>query len=157
MCCWLFCSGIVISFVYVCEDVCVFIFKQKTAYEMRISDWSSDVCSSDLDLDPARTLFVVTSKTFTTAETLANARTARAWYLEKGGTAESLDRHFVAISTNASKIAEFGLDHTTSFAMWDWVGGRYPLWYAVGLPIALASGHARFAELVDGPPENAEK
>jgi glucose-6-phosphate isomerase len=104
-------------------------------------------------LDPARTLFVVTSKTFTTAETLANARTARAWYLEKGGPTEALDRHFVAISTNAAKIAEFGLDPTKSFAMWDWVGGRYSLWSAVGLPIALAIGYERFAELLDGAHE----
>ncbi len=104
-------------------------------------------------LDPARTLFVVTSKTFTTAETLANARTARAWYLDKGGPAAALDRHFVAISTNAAKIAEFGLDPAKSFAMWDWVGGRYSLWSAVGLPIALAIGFDRFAEMLDGAQE----
>lgn len=108
------------------------------------------------DLDPARTLVVVISKTFTTSETFANARTARAWYLEKGGDAQALGRHFVAISTNAAKVAEFGLDPEKSFAMWDWVGGRYSLWSAVGLPIALAVGFDRFAELLDGAYEMDE-
>jgi glucose-6-phosphate isomerase len=110
----------------------------------------AEIAATLAGLDPARTLFVVTSKTFTTAETLANARTARAWYLEKGGDAAALDRHFVAVSTNATKIVEFGLDPAKSFAMWDWVGGRYSLWSAVGLPIALAVGFDRFAELLDG-------
>lgn len=113
--------------------------------------------SSVLDgLDPGRTLFVVTSKTFTTAETLVNARTARAWYLEKGGDSAALDRHFVAVSSNAAKVAEFGLDPDKSFAMWDWVGGRYSLWSAVGLPIAIAIGFDRFVELLEGAHEMDE-
>ncbi len=107
-------------------------------------------------LDPARTLFIVISKTFTTAETLANARTARAWYLDKGGDPGALGRHFVAISTNAAKVVEFGLDPEKSFAMWDWVGGRYSLWSAVGLPIAIAVGFDRFAQLLDGAHEMDE-
>jgi glucose-6-phosphate isomerase len=113
----------------------------------------AEIASVLADLDPARTLFVVISKTFTTAETLANARTARAWYLDKGGDLDALGRHFVAISSNAAKVAEFGLAPDKSFAMWDWVGGRYSLWSAVGLPIAIAVGFDRFAELLDGAHE----
>lgn len=113
----------------------------------------AEIASVLAGLDPARTLFVVTSKTFTTQETLANARTARDWYLERGGAEAALDRHFVAISTNAAKIAEFGLDPDRAFAMWDWVGGRYSLWSAVGLPIALAVGFDRFVELLEGAHE----
>ncbi len=116
----------------------------------------AEIDSTLAGLDPARTLFVVISKTFTTAETLANARTARAWYLDKGGDPQALGRHFVAISTNAAKVAEFGLDPEKSFAMWDWVGGRYSLWSAVGLPIAIAVGFDRFAELLDGAHEMDE-
>ena len=101
-------------------------------------------------LDPATTLFVVVSKSFATSETLANARAARAWFLGKGGAADALDKHFVAVSGNAGAVAEFGLDPARMYEMWDWVGGRFSMWSAAGLPIALAVGFERFAELLDG-------
>ncbi|MEY6431590.1 glucose-6-phosphate isomerase [Thioalkalicoccus limnaeus] len=101
-------------------------------------------------LDPARTLFVVASKTFTTQETMTNARTARRWLLEALGDPAAVADHFVAVSTNAPAVAEFGIDPANMFVFWDWVGGRYSLWSAIGLPIALAVGFERFAELLNG-------
>ncbi|HEY6592091.1 MAG TPA: glucose-6-phosphate isomerase, partial [Actinomycetota bacterium] len=86
----------------------------------------ADIAEATRDLDPAETLFVVSSKTFTTIETLTNARTARAWLLNGlGGDEAAVSRHFVAVSTNAEKVAEFGIDPANMFGFWDWVGGRY--------------------------------
>ena len=116
-------------------------------------------------LDPARTLFIVTSKTFTTQETMANARAARAWLVAHAGEG-AVGRHFAAVSTNHEAVAEFGIDAGQVFGFWDWVGGRYSLWSAVGLVICIALGFERFRELLDGaaamdahfreapPPEN---
>jgi glucose-6-phosphate isomerase len=101
-------------------------------------------------LDPARTLFVVASKTFTTQETMTNAGSARAWLLDRLGPQADIARHFVAVSTNQKAVAEFGIDPANMFGFWDWVGGRYSLWSAIGLPIALAVGFERFEELLDG-------
>ncbi len=101
-------------------------------------------------LDPARTLFIIASKTFTTQETMTNAASARAWLVEALGSDEAVARHFVAVSTNAGAVAEFGIDTANMFEFWDWVGGRYSLWSAIGLPIALAVGKERFAELLAG-------
>ncbi len=103
-------------------------------------------------LDPARTLFIVASKTFTTQETMANAQVARAWFLAAGqgrglGSAD-IARHFVAATTNVRAAADFGI--TETFGFWDWVGGRYSLWSAIGLPIAIAVGPANFRALLDG-------
>jgi glucose-6-phosphate isomerase len=100
-------------------------------------------------LDPARTLFVVASKTFTTQETMTNAVSARAWLTAALGE-DAVARHFVAVSTNAAEVARFGIDTANMFAFWDWVGGRYSLWSAIGLPIALAVGYEAFAELLAG-------
>lgn len=97
-------------------------------------------------LDPQHTLFIVASKTFTTQETMANARAARAWFLAQGGV--DIARHFVAATTNVSAAAEFGI--RTTFGFWDWVGGRYSLWSAIGLPVALAIGSEQFRELLAG-------
>jgi glucose-6-phosphate isomerase len=100
---------------------------------------------------PGRTLFIVASKTFTTQETLTNARTARAWLLDKlGGDPAAVARHFVAVSTNAKEVAAFGIDTANMFPFWDWVGGRYSLWSAIGLSIALAIGMDPFEELLAG-------
>jgi glucose-6-phosphate isomerase len=100
-------------------------------------------------LDPREVLFIVASKTFTTQETMANARAAKAWFLRDGAMAHSdIARHFVATTTNVKAAAEFGI--TTTFGFWDWVGGRYSLWSAIGLPIALAIGAANFRELLAG-------
>jgi glucose-6-phosphate isomerase len=101
-------------------------------------------------LDPARTLFIVASKTFTTQETMTNAGSARAWLIEKLGSADAVARHFVAVSTNAKAVSAFGIDTANMFGFWDWVGGRYSLWSAIGLPIALAVGMDRFEELLAG-------
>jgi glucose-6-phosphate isomerase len=97
-------------------------------------------------LDPAHTLFVVASKTFTTQETLANAHTARQWFLDAGGA--DIDRHFVAVSTAIERAREFGISEV--FAFWDWVGGRFSMWSTIGLPIALGIGAAGFREMLAG-------
>ncbi|HEX6706273.1 MAG TPA: glucose-6-phosphate isomerase [Albitalea sp.] len=97
-------------------------------------------------LDPAETLFVIASKTFTTQETMANAQAAKAWFEAHGGT--DVARHFVATTTNVKAAAEFGI--TTTFGFWDWVGGRYSLWSAIGLPVALAIGADQFRALLAG-------
>ncbi len=101
-------------------------------------------------LDPARTLFIVASKTFTTQETMTNAGSARAWLIDKLGDERAVAKHFVAVSTNAEAVSAFGIDTANMFEFWDWVGGRYSLWSAIGLPIALAIGMDRFDELLDG-------
>ncbi|WP_298040058.1 glucose-6-phosphate isomerase [uncultured Desulfuromonas sp.] len=101
-------------------------------------------------LDPETTLFVIASKTFTTQETMANARSAREWFLLSAGDEAHVASHFVAVSTNASKVAEFGIDAENMFEFWDWVGGRYSLWSAIGLSIALYVGMDRFEELLEG-------
>ncbi|EME70182.1 glucose-6-phosphate isomerase [Paramagnetospirillum caucaseum] len=99
--------------------------------------------------DPETTLFIVASKTFTTQETIANARTCRAWAVERLGEA-AIPAHFVALSTNAEAVAGFGIDTANMFGFWDWVGGRYSLWSAIGLSIAVAVGFERFEELLAG-------
>ena len=101
-------------------------------------------------LDPATTLFIVASKTFTTQETMTNAGSARAWLVEGLGSDAAVARHFVAVSTNARAVAAFGIDTANMFGFWDWVGGRYSLWSAIGLPIALHVGFERFEELLAG-------
>jgi glucose-6-phosphate isomerase len=97
-------------------------------------------------LDARRTLFIVASKTFTTQETMANAEAARAWFVQQGGT--DVARHFAATTTNVGAAAAFGI--ATTFGFWDWVGGRYSLWSAIGLPIAIAIGSANFRALLAG-------
>ncbi|MDQ1566846.1 MAG: glucose-6-phosphate isomerase [Actinomycetota bacterium] len=120
----------------------------------------TDIHQATRDLDPAETLFVVSSKTFTTLETLTNARTARAWLVETlgvpGGPGESPEwraavaRHFVAVSTNAEKVAEFGIDTANMFGFWDWVGGRYSVDSAIGLSLMIAIGPSNFREFLAG-------
>ncbi len=101
-------------------------------------------------LNPARTLFIVASKTFTTQETMTNAGSARAWLTGGLGSQSAVSRHFVAVSTNAAAVQAFGIDPANMFVFWDWVGGRYSLWSAIGLPIAIAVGMERFEELLAG-------
>jgi glucose-6-phosphate isomerase len=101
-------------------------------------------------LDPETTLFLIASKTFTTQETMANAFSAREWFLKRAGDAAHVARHFVAISTNTAKVKEFGIHPDNMFVFWDWVGGRYSLWSAIGLSIACAVGFERFEELLAG-------
>ncbi len=101
-------------------------------------------------LDAEQTLFVVCSKTFTTLETLANARLARAWCVERLGSESAVGRHFVAVSTNAEKVSEFGIDTKNMFGFWDWVGGRYSYDSAIGLSLMLAIGPVHFQEMLAG-------
>ncbi|GAB2799646.1 glucose-6-phosphate isomerase [Rhabdobacter roseus] len=101
-------------------------------------------------LDPETTLFMVASKTFTTQETMANAHSARAWFLEKAGDEAHVKKHFVAISTNREQVEKFGIDPENMFGFWDWVGGRYSLWSAIGLSIACGIGFQNFEQLLAG-------
>ncbi|KTG17957.1 glucose-6-phosphate isomerase [Guyparkeria sp. XI15] len=110
----------------------------------------SDLASKLDVLDPRTTLFVVASKSFGTQETLANARSARRWFLEASGDEQAIAKHFVAVSTHTQRVREFGIDPANMFPIWDWVGGRYSLWSAIGLPIALYLGMDRFKRLLDG-------
>jgi len=101
-------------------------------------------------LNPETTLFIIASKTFTTQETLTNAMTAREWFLTHAVNESHIAKHFVAVSTNRSKVVEFGIDEANMFRFWDWVGGRYSLWSSIGLSIALYLGFDRFQELLNG-------
>jgi glucose-6-phosphate isomerase len=101
-------------------------------------------------LDPETTLFIIASKTFTTQETLTNAHSARAWFLKKAGNEAAIANHFVAVSTNAEAVGRFGIDTRSMFEFWDWVGGRYSLWSAIGLSIALSIGMKNFESLLAG-------
>ncbi len=104
-------------------------------------------------IDPETTLFIVASKTFTTQETLTNARSARAWLVDRLGDEGSVARHFAAVSTNAREVEAFGIDAGNMFGFWDWVGGRYSCWSAIGLPIACLIGMDRFEEFLGGAHE----
>jgi glucose-6-phosphate isomerase len=102
------------------------------------------------DLDPAETLFIVSSKTFTTLETLTNARSARDWCVHGLGSEDAVAKHFVAVSTNAKEVAKFGIDTANMFEFWDWVGGRYSYDSAIGLSLMIAIGHTQFYEMLAG-------
>ncbi|WP_194090266.1 glucose-6-phosphate isomerase [Vibrio hibernica] len=104
-------------------------------------------------LSPETTLFLVASKTFTTQETMTNAHTARDWFLAEAGDNAHVAKHFAALSTNAKSVSEFGIDIDNMFEFWDWVGGRYSLWSAIGLSISLAVGFDNFVELLEGAHE----
>lgn len=104
-------------------------------------------------LNPETTLFLVASKTFTTQETMTNAHTARDWFLEAAIDSAHVAKHFAALSTNAQSVADFGIDTDNMFEFWDWVGGRYSLWSAIGLSICLAIGFDNFVELLEGAHE----
>jgi glucose-6-phosphate isomerase len=111
----------------------------------------TDFAEAVVDLDPAETLFVISSKTFTTLETMTNAHTARAWLLGRLGSDDSaVAKHFVAVSTNASEVAKFGIDTANMFGFWDWVGGRYSMDSAIGLSTMIAIGPERFTEMLLG-------
>jgi glucose-6-phosphate isomerase len=112
---------------------------------------ATDISEAVRDLDPAETLFIVSSKTFTTLETMTNAQSARAWCLAGlGNDQKSVARHFVAVSTNAKEVAKFGIDTANMFEFWDWVGGRYSMDSAIGLSTMLAVGPENFRAMLDG-------
>ncbi len=111
----------------------------------------TDLAEATRDLDPAETLFIVSSKTFTTLETMTNAQSARGWLLTGlGNDAKAVAKHFVAVSTNAAKVSEFGIDTANMFEFWDWVGGRYSMESAIGLSTMLAIGAENFRAMLDG-------
>jgi glucose-6-phosphate isomerase len=110
----------------------------------------TDFAEAVLDLDPSETLFIVSSKTFTTLETMTNARTARAWCLKTLSDEKAVSRHFVAVSTNAEEVARFGIDKANMFEFWDWVGGRYSYDAAIGLSLMIAIGPEHFREMLAG-------
>jgi glucose-6-phosphate isomerase len=112
---------------------------------------ATDFAEAVWDLDPAETLFIISSKTFTTLETMTNARTARDWLLAGlGGDERAVAKHFVAVSTNASEVAKFGIDTANMFEFWDWVGGRYSMDSAIGLSTMIAIGPDNFRAMLDG-------
>ena len=110
----------------------------------------TDIAEATRDLDPATTLFVISSKTFTTLETLTNARAARRWLLDALEDEKAVAKHFVAVSTNAAEVRAFGIDEANMFGFWDWVGGRYSVDSAIGLSLMVAIGKERFREFLDG-------
>src|ERR1700730_13178243 len=110
----------------------------------------TDFVEATRDLDPGETLFIVASKTFTTLETMTNARTAREWALAKLGDERAIAKHFVAVSTNAEEVRRFGIDPANMFEFWDWVGGRYSMESAIGLSTMIAIGPEHFRELLAG-------
>jgi glucose-6-phosphate isomerase len=111
---------------------------------------STDIVEATRDLDPEETLFIISSKTFTTLETMTNARSARDWALAKLKDDDAIAKHFVAVSTNAEKVTEFGIDTDNMFGFWEWVGGRYSMDSAIGLSTMLAIGPERFHEMLAG-------
>ncbi len=110
----------------------------------------TDFVEATRDLDPAETLFIVSSKTFTTLETMTNAQTARAWCLKALGEESAVARHFVAVSTNAEEVGKFGIDTANMFEFWDWVGGRYSMDSAIGLSTMIAVGPDNFRAMLAG-------
>ena len=110
-------------------------------------DAMSDVLAT---VDPATTLFIIASKTFTTIETLTNARTARVWFLKQGAQESDIAKHFVAVSTNTDAVKAFGIDPANMFGFWDWVGGRYSLWSSIGLSIMISIGEEKFLQFLSG-------
>src|SRR5213080_771741 len=110
----------------------------------------TDIAEATRDLDPEETLFIVSSKTFTTLETIRNATTAREWLLAKLGDDAAVAKHFVAVSTNAEEVSKFGIDTANMFGFWDWVGGRYSMDSAIGLSTMIAIGHDNFRQMLAG-------
>jgi glucose-6-phosphate isomerase len=117
---------------------------------------STQLFETNRHLNPETTLFIIASKTFTTQETMTNARSAREWFMNVAKDENAIEKHFVAISTNAEEVINFGINPTQMFEFWDWVGGRYSLWSAIGLSIAIAIGMNRFEELLQGAHEMDE-
>lgn len=137
----------------------VMVTEALKAYKNHLSmHFVSNIDGTDMaevlkEIDPETTLFLIASKTFTTQETMTNAHTARDWFIENGATEEDIAKHFVALSTNSSAVEAFGIDTANMFVFWDWVGGRYSLWSAIGLSIALSIGFDNFNELLIGAHE----
>ena len=132
----------------VCTALAPFADGPATHFVSNVDD--ADIAQALATVNPETTLFIIASKTFTTRETMVNAHTARDWLVAAAGDDGAVEKHFVAVSTSAEKVQAFGIDTDNMFEFWDWVGGRYSLWSAIGLPIALALGMDRFEQLLDG-------
>jgi glucose-6-phosphate isomerase len=135
--------------VMVCEALKAFRNKAIALHFVSNVD-GTHIAETLAKVNPETTLFVIASKTFTTQETMTNAQTARDWFLKYAKDESHVAKHFVALSTNQAAVEAFGIDSANMFAFWDWVGGRYSLWSAIGLPIALSLGFERFKELLEG-------
>ncbi|GHD56307.1 glucose-6-phosphate isomerase [Jeongeupia chitinilytica] len=135
--------------VMVCNALKDFGHQRLTMHFVSTVD-GDQIVSTLKKLNPETTLFIVASKTFTTQETITNARTARKWFIDRVGNEAHIAKHFVAVSTNAKAVAEFGIDLNNMFEFWDWVGGRYSLWSAIGLPIAIYLGKHDYQDLLHG-------
>ncbi|WP_255987850.1 glucose-6-phosphate isomerase [Chitinolyticbacter albus] len=135
--------------VMICNALKNFGHQRLTMHFVSTVD-GDQVVSTLKKLNPETTLFIIASKTFTTQETITNARTARKWFLDRVGNESHIAKHFVAVSTNAKAVSEFGIDTNNMFEFWDWVGGRYSLWSAIGLPIAIYLGKHDYQDLLHG-------
>jgi glucose-6-phosphate isomerase len=125
-------------------------YKQNIAVQFVSNIDGSDLLDKLEQCNPETTLFIIASKTFTTLETIENAQSARQWIIDHAGNTHSLNKHFIGITADTSKAEAFGIQTDNIFPIWDWVGGRYSLWSAIGLPIAIAVGMHRFEELLSG-------
>lgn len=135
--------------VLVCEALSPYVIEGLTCHFVANID-STDLARVLTNIDPERTLFVIQSKSFRTQETLENSKLAKAWFLEQGASETDVSAHFVAVSSNISAAKSFGIHSDNIFPMWDWVGGRYSLWSAIGLPIVFAVGPDNFEKLLSG-------
>lgn len=133
----------------VCEALSQTLGKQPRIHFVANVD-AHALASALAGLDPERTVFIIVSKSFSTLETKINARSARSWFLERMADSEAISRHFLAVSSNPQAASAFGIPEANRFELWDWVGGRFSLWSAVGLPIMLAAGNNAFAALLEG-------
>ena len=136
----------------VCDALKPFAQHDLDAYFVSNVD-ASDILETLKKVDPETTLFIIASKTFTTQETMLNAFSARKWFLDQVGDEKAIAKHFVAVTTNIELATEFGINKANTFAFWDWVGGRYSLWSAIGLSIAVYLGMDHFEELLEGAQE----
>lgn len=134
----------------------VMVCEALKAYQSKIKPWfvsnidGTHMAETLKQVNPETTLFVIASKTFTTQETITNAETAREWFLKSAKDNSQVAKHFIALSTNAQKVTEFGIDTKNMFPFWDWVGGRYSLWSAIGMPIVLSIGFDNYKRMLEG-------
>ncbi|MGZ3241525.1 MAG: glucose-6-phosphate isomerase [Burkholderiaceae bacterium] len=133
----------------VCQALRSYVHPRLTMHFVSNID-GHDLAATFQKLNPETTLFIIASKTFTTWETMMNAHSARNWFLHSGGSEENLAKHFVAVSTNVDAVKAFGIAEKNMFPFWDWVGGRYSIWSAIGLSVAVAIGIDRFKEFLAG-------
>ena len=138
-----------------CETLAAFAHERLKLHFVSNVD-GSHLASTVKHLDPRTTLFIIASKTFTTQETLTNANSAKQWFLDSDAQAKDVAKHFVALSTNTERVTAFGIDAENMFEFWDWVGGRYSLWSAIGLPVMLSIGSERFIQFLEGAHEMDE-